>query len=744
MVKIANKVVDVDFSSEISTSYLIYSYFVIAGRAIPSIEDGLKPVQRRILWYMHENKMGHNAPTTKSAKISNSVIGSYHPHSDCYPALVNMGVPYISLPMITPKGSFGSTYGDTPAASRYTEAKLSLAGDLMLADIDEGVSPMVDNYDSTRKEPQYLAPRFPNLIINSTAGIAVGYACKYADHSPSEVMDFAIALAKRKDMTMTVDEILKIMPGPDFGTGGIIIGIDGIRDYYETGTGSFIIRGEAVIKDIGRGRSTITISSLPNGVKTESFIATVKKKVDDGTLVGITDVKNLTDRRSGLKVEITTKRGTNAKVLLGLLYKDTPLEQSFSVNATAIDKSGIPRTYSMLEMMQTFLRVREKAIVKRSQTRRAARVETVHSIEGMLKVIADIDKAISIIRHADDQKIASKQLMDAFKIDEAQAEYILGLQLRRLTKADEHELEEKKSALDKEISELDIIINNEDGARKALIDEMKETKKMIARDRICTIKDVSTTEHKEKLSEVTASAKETVQKSGPVSVVVESDGVRLANKDDSNPVSGEDGMWALYADGTASKMDPLAVSKKPSSNVLVSGATPRSEHIKDVAISGGDNVVVVTKDGNVKVVDMSTLPKTQSDSDIIPTRELVDVERLTKPYVLFVTSAGKALKIDMSKVRAQGRTGSGVAGINLGESSLVAAFAVGDDDNVITKTNDSIKVTPASDIPVKGRGTGGVTVHAFRKADVEMASSSIAGPDTKMKPTPRGKSGERL
>lgn len=732
---------DVDFSEEIQKNYILYSIYVIAGRAIPSIIDGLKPVQRRILWYMYDNKIFPKGKTVKSARISNSVIGSYHPHGDCYGSMVTMGAPYTSLPLITPQGSYGYFYGDTPAASRYTEAKLSEAGTMILADIDEGISNMIDNYDGTLKEPEYLAPRFPNYLINGTTGIAVGYAVKSPDHNPGEIMDLCIAVAKKPDRTLSVDEIMKIVPGPDFGTGGTIIGTDGIRNYIETGSGTFVIRGDAQVKELSRGRSAVHITSLPYGIDIEGFITKVKGLVNTGKLEGITDIKNLSDGR-GLSIEITTKKGVNPQAMLANLYKLSPLEQTYAANMTGIDEEGVPRVLSVLEVVQSFLRVRETAIVRRSKNRLKAREKTVHDLEGLLAALIDIDKAVSIIRGAKDADAARNGLMKEFGVDEAQADYILSLQLRRLTQADQHELEDRKKKLGEEIDELNRIINDESYARKMLIEEMKETKKVISRPRKCNILGVSLTDHKEKLENTVKTVE--VKNSGPVSVVLDEGGIRIAKKDEMS-VSGNNDLWALFMDGKASRVDTGTVSSRPSNNVLVSGATPRSEPIVGIA-SVDDKVLVVDADGNVKVCDMSTLPKTAPDSDIIPEKPapLVDVERLdpAKPYVLFITSAGKALKVDLSKIRAQGRTGNGVAGVSVGDDArLVAAYNVNDDDVVYTRTNDSEKATPVSDIPVKGRGTGGVVIHLFRKADQGVESASIG---SVIEPTPRGKSGTRL
>lgn len=738
MSNVAARVVDVDFAEEIQKNYILYSIYVIAGRAIPSIIDGLKPVQRRILWYMYDNKIFPKGKTVKSARISNSVIGSYHPHGDCYGSMVTMGAPYTSLPLITPQGSYGHNYGDTPAASRYTEAKLSEAGMLILSDIDENISNMLDNYDGTLKEPEYLAPRFPNYLINGTTGIAVGYAVKSPDHNPGEIMDLCIAVAKKSDRTLSVDEIMKIVPGPDFGTGGTIIGTDGIHDYIETGSGTFVIRGDASVKELSRGRHSITITSLPYGVDVEGFVSKVKALFNSGKVEGITDIKNLSDM-NGLCVEITTKKGVNAKALLANLYKLSPLEQTYAVNMVGIDEQGIPRVLSVLEIVQSFLDVRETAIVRRSQSRLTARNKTVHDLDGLLAVLSDIDKAISIIRNSKDQDTARSELMKSFAVDAAQADYILSLQLRRLTRADQHELEERRKKLTEEIDELDKIVNDESHARKVLIDEMKETKKIIDRPRNCKILGVNLSDHKEKLEQTVKTVE--VKTSGPVKIVVDAEGIRLAQKDEAH-VSGTDDLWALYMSGKAARIDAGTVSARPSNNVLVSGATPRAENIVSVA-SSADKVLVVDAEGNVKVCDMSTLPKTSADSDVIPEKPLVDIERLdpTKPYVLFITSAGKALKVDLSKIRAQGRTGNGVAGISLGEDSLISAFNVSDDDVVYTRTNDSEKATPVSDIPVKGRGTGGVVVHMFRKADLGVESASLKG---ELAPTARGKSGTRL
>lgn len=432
MAQTEEHIVDIDVSKEMRTSFLEYSYSVIYARALPDARDGLKPVQRRILFQMDRMGLRPDKGHVKSSRVVGDVMGRLHPHGDTaiYDAMVRLAQPFtMRLPMVDGHGNFGSL-DDGPAAPRYTEVRMAPAALAMTASLDEDVVDMVPNYDNTYMQPDVLPAAIPNLLVNGSSGIAVGMATNMAPHNLVEVVAGARFLLDNPDATL--DELMRYIPGPDLPEGGKIVGLDGVRQAYETGRGIFRTRASAHIENITARRKGIIFTELPYLVGPEKVIDKIKDAVQSKKLQGISGVQNLTDRNHGTRLVIEVKNSFNPEAVLANLYKFTPLEESFGINNVAL-VDGQPRTLGLKELLQVFLDHRVQVTRRRTQFRLDKAKARLHLVEGLLIAILDIDEVIAVIRSSDDSTIAKDRLMKVFDLTEVQAEYILELRLRRLT-----------------------------------------------------------------------------------------------------------------------------------------------------------------------------------------------------------------------------------------------------------------------------------------------------------------------
>ena len=467
------KIVDIDVTEEMSNAFLEYSLSVIHSRALPDARDGLKPVQRRILYSMSEMGLRPDRGHVKSSRIVGDVMGKYHPHGDSaiYEALVRMAQDFtMRLPLVDGHGNFGSL-DDGPAASRYTEARMAPAALLMVGGLDEETVDFVPNYDDQLLQPAVLPTAYPNLLVNGVTGIAVGMATNMAPHNLVEVISAARHLLDHP--TCSLDDLMKHVPGPDLPCGGRIIGLDGIRDAYLGGRGSFRTRATARIEKITPRRMGIVVTELPYLVGPEKVIDKVRDAVQSKKLQGISDVKDLTDRKNGLRLVFEVKNGFHPEAVLEQLYKLTPMEENFGINAVAL-VDGEPRTMGLKELLRVFLDFRIEVVRRRTAYRLAKREARLHLVEGLLVAILDIDEVIQLIRSSDDAATARQRLIDVFDLTEAQATYILDLQLRRLTKFSRIELETEKSDLERDIEALRAILEDEALLRKTVGTELAE------------------------------------------------------------------------------------------------------------------------------------------------------------------------------------------------------------------------------------------------------------------------------
>jgi DNA gyrase subunit A len=471
-------IVDIDVAEEMRGSYLEYAYSVIYSRALPDARDGMKPVQRRILYQMNEMGLRPDRAHVKCARVVGEVMGRLHPHGDSaiYDALARMAQPWsMRLPLVDGHGNFGSMGGDdSPAAMRYTEARLTAAAMEMVASIDEDTVDFVPNYDGSETQPDVLPAGIPNLLVNGTAGIAVGMATNMAPHNLGEVVAAVRYLIKHPDASL--DTLMRYVPGPDLPTGGRIVGLEGIREAYETGRGIFRTRATVSIEQITPRRTGIVVTELPYSIGPEKVVARIKDLVQAKKLNGISDLKDLTDRNRGLHLVIEVRSGFNPEAVLAELYRLTPMEETFGINNVAL-VDGQPRVLGLRELLEIFVAHRLEVVRRRTEYRRRKRAERLHLVEGLVIALLNIDEVIQVIRSSDDSAAAKRRLMEIFELSDIQAQYILDTPLRRLTRYDRLELEREQDELRAEIAALTEILESDAKLRELVSGELAEVAK---------------------------------------------------------------------------------------------------------------------------------------------------------------------------------------------------------------------------------------------------------------------------
>ena len=475
-------IVDIDVTNEMEGSFLEYAYSVIYSRALPDARDGLKPVQRRILYMMTEMGLRPDRGHVKSARVVGEVMGKLHPHGDTaiYDAMVRLAQDFsLRLPLIDGHGNFGSL-DDGPAAPRYTEARMAAPAVAMTDNLGEDVVDFVPNYDNQLLQPDVLPAAFPNLLVNGTTGIAVGMATNMAPHNLGEVVAAARHLVANPDATL--EDIMGFVPGPDLPTGGTIVGLDGIRDAYAAGRGSFKTRAKVALEQISARRSGLVVTELPYMVGPEKVIEKIKDAANSKKLQGIADVVDLTDRKNGLRLVIELKNGFNPNAVLQQLYKLTPLEDSFGINNVALVE-GQPRTLGLLELLRVYVGHRLDVVRRRTAYRLGRKKDRLHLVEGLLIAIVDIDEVIQIIRNSDESAAARERLMQVFDLTEIQANHILELRLRQLTRFSRIELEKEQEQLRQDIAELESILGSDALLRQLVSTELAEVAERFATPR---------------------------------------------------------------------------------------------------------------------------------------------------------------------------------------------------------------------------------------------------------------------
>jgi DNA gyrase subunit A len=473
-----------ELEQEMRSSFLDYAMSVIVSRALPDVRDGLKPVHRRILYAMHEGGLQPNRPRVKCASVVGDVMKNYHPHGDSaiYDTLVRMAQQFsMRYPLIDPQGNFGNIDDYPAAAMRYTEARLARLATELLRDIDADTVDFEPNYDERRQQPTVLPSRFPNLLVNGSSGIAVGMATNIPPHHLGETIDAIVALID--DPSLDVERLMRHVKGPDFPTGGIILGREGIREAYRSGRGRIVVRARAHVEELRGGRTAVVVTELPYGVKKGGDVGVIKKVADlvkDGVLTEVADLKDLSDK-SGMRVEIHLKRDAVPQVALNKLFKHTPLQTTFGFNAVAL-VDGVPRTLGLRDMLVYYLDFQREVVTRRLKYELRKAVRRAHVLEGYLIALDNLDEVIAIIRGADDSDQAREQLMARFELSEEQAAAILDLRLRALTGLERKRVEDEYADLQERIGELRGILGDEKRIDGVIREELLEIKQIYGRN----------------------------------------------------------------------------------------------------------------------------------------------------------------------------------------------------------------------------------------------------------------------
>ncbi len=750
-----DRISEIDVSEEMQGSFLEYAYSVIYTRALPDARDGMKPVQRRILYQMDQLGLRPDRGHVKSSRVVGDVMGKLHPHGDAaiYDALVRLAQPFNQrVPLVDGHGNFGSL-DDGPAAPRYTEVRMDSASQLLTAQLDQDTVDFVPNYDNQFQQPEVLPAAFPPLLVNGASGIAVGMATTIAPHNPGEAIAGVLHLLQNPDAS--TDELMEFIPGPDFPGGGIILDLDAVAESYRSGKASFKIRARVSEERISARKMGLVVTELPYMVGPERVIERIKDAVNAGKLKGISAVTNLTDRHHGLRLVIDVKTGFNPQAVLGQLYKLTPLEETFSVNAVAL-VNGQPRVLTLKEMLQVFVDHRLNVTRRRTEFRLARKLERQHLVEGLLIAMLDIDEVISIIRAADDAGQAQERLMLAFDLSQTQAEYILELRLRRLTRLSRLELENEQGQLAEEINELrHILASSENLAAEVAKDLL---------DAAAQLEDPRRTQLGAEGLEGAAAATEMLKAHDleiadePCTVVLTASGALLRIPEGSQdtllrtpgglltagevPASTRGQVGVVTADGTAHRVDVVTLpdAGDQDAKAVAETAIPARELLgvgRDVvgifSLSSPEVLALGTASGTVKRVRPEH-PESKDSWPIITLEEGDSVVALGPAPdsfdLVFVSQNAQLLRTSASNVRPQGVAAGGMAGMKLSTGDRVIAFVAlepSDQSYVLTVAQasgtlagtafTSAKITPLEEFPVKGRSTQGVRCQRLLKGE---------------------------
>ncbi|WP_243063105.1 DNA topoisomerase (ATP-hydrolyzing) subunit A [Humibacter sp. RRB41] len=762
------RIEDIDVSAEMQSSYLEYAYSVIYSRALPDARDGLKPVQRRILYQMSEMGLRPERAHVKSARVTGEVMGKLHPHGDSaiYDALVRMAQDFtLRLPLIDGHGNFGSL-DDGPAAARYTEVRLAPVALTMTNGIDEDEVDFVPNYDNQLMQPDVLPSAIPNLLVNGASGIAVGMATNMAPHNLVEVVGAARHLLDNPEASL--DELMEFVPGPDLPGGGIIVGLDGVKDAYATGRGTFRTRAKVTVEPITARKTGLVVSELPYLVGPEKVIEKIKDGVNAKKLAGISDVTDLSDRSRGLRLVIGIKTGFSPQAVLEQLYRYTPLEDGFSINNVAL-VDGNPRTLGLRELLSVYLDHRVNVVTRRSRYRLDRKRERLHLVEGLLVAILDIDEVIQVIRTSDDSEQARSRLMQVFDLSQVQSEYILELRLRRLTKFSRIELEAERDTLMAEIAELEQILASEDRIRDVVSRELDDVA-----ERFGTPRRTLLTSAKPSRATTGSKAQQALEVADvPCRVYLSVTGrlVRVDLEPDAEgntpritpparrskhdaiassvATTSRTEIGAVTSHGRIVRFTPVDLPAVPANAVQPAagarssdyiGLTDKSERV--LALVTSDSAVPLTLGTAQGVVKRLTAGDwaNRPDFEVIalkPGDSVVGAcEASDDDEVVFVTTDAQLLRFAASSVRPQGRGAGGMAGVKLATGAtalffgvVAAGFAgeavvvtIATSENTLAGTNPgSGKVSTFDEFPSKGRATGGIRAQRFLKGEDELA-----------------------
>jgi DNA gyrase subunit A len=748
-----------ELEQEMRSSFLDYAMSVIVSRALPDVRDGLKPVHRRILYAMHEAGLQPNRPRLKCARVVGDVMGSYHPHGDSaiYDTLVRLAQPFsLRYPLVDGQGNFGNIDGYPAAAMRYTECRLAKLATELLEDIDADTVDFKPNYDESRREPTVLPSRFPNLLVNGSSGIAVGMATNMPPHHLGEVTDALVALID--EPSIDVDRLIKHIKGPDFPTGGIILGREGIREAYRSGRGRIVMRARAHAEELRGGKSAIVVTELPYTVKKggdDGVISKIAELVKAGTLSEVSNVRDLSDR-SGMRVVIELKRDAIPQVVLNKLWKHTPLQSTFGYNAVAL-VDGVPRTLALRDLLQHYLDFQREIVTRRSKHELRKLEARVHILEGYLKALDVLDEVIALIRAAADTDTARTGLMEQFGFTEIQAQAILELRLRQLTALERAELDREYKDKTERIAELREILGDESRIDGLIREELLELKQIYTKndDRRTEIMAAEgDLELEDLIAEedmVIAITRSGYIKRLPVTTYREQrrGGIGVMGMD----LKDEDYIEHLFVASTHDyilfftnvgkvyrlKVHELPLGSRQSKGRAIVNLLPfrQDEQVRAVIqtrdFEEAKYLVFATKNGVVKKTELAAYNTPLKADGIIAIKmregdELVGVRHSTGSNdILMVSKKGQAIRFKETDARPMGRDTSGVAGMKLRKDDEVISINIAEDDAdlLVVTENGFGKRTRVSEYPVKGRGGMGVKTVQLTEARGYLVGSRV-------------------
>mgnify|MGYP004594515029 FL=1 len=697
-------IVESELVHEMKSSYIDYAMSVIVGRALPDVRDGLKPVHRRILYAMYEDNLTADKPFKKSATCVGDVLGRYHPHGDAsvYDAMVRLAQDFsMRYPLVDGHGNFGSVDGDPPAAYRYTEARMSKLSNEMLRDIDKDTVDWDPNFDESRKEPRVLPSRFPNLLVNGSAGIAVGMATNIPPHNLREVIDACICILDNPEAELA--DLMEYIKGPDFPTKGIIMGRSGIRAAYSTGRGKITVRARAEFEEYGQGRERIIVTELPYQVNKRMLIAAMAEQVRDKRLDGISDIRDETDR-NGMRIVIELKKDANPQVVLNRLYAQTQMQTTFGVTMLAlVNNQSQPRILSLRHILDEYLRYQEQIITRRTQYDLKKALERQHVLEGLLIAEENIDEVIKTIRESYDD--AKERLMARFDLSEIQAQVVLDMQLKRLQGLEREKLQNEYNELEKRIAYYRELLSNEEMLKGVLKDELTAIRDRFGDDRLTEIQDVEDEIDIEDLIEEEQCVF-TLSHAGYIKRVPAA--TYRSQKRGGRGVTGQTLKEEDFVEGvfSASTHDYILfftsmgrVHRRKGYQIPEGGRVAKGTNIVNILplepgekVTAGltvrdfdeDNLMFVTRQGTVKRVSLQSLNTarkagiralTLADGD-----ELIAVMKTNgEQNILLATADGMAICFSESDVRVMGRDAAGVRGIALSEGDYVVGAGIAEE-----------------------------------------------------------------
>ena len=747
----------IEMASEMKASFLEYSMSVIVARALPDVRDGLKPVHRRILYAMNEAGITPNKPHKKSAWTVGEVMGKYHPHGDAaiYDSMVRMAQDFsMRLPLVDGHGNFGSIDGDPPAAMRYTESRLTRAAMEMLADLNKETVDLQPNYDESLTEPAVLPSRFPNLLVNGSSGIAVGMATNVPPHNLAEVTEAVCLMIDNPDVT--TEELMKVMPGPDFPTGGIIMGTDGIRDAYETGRGSITVRAKVHVEQIKNGRQRLVVTEIPYQVNKGLLQEKIAQAVNEKKIEGISDMRDESNRK-GMRIVIDLKQGAVPQVVLNNLYKKTQLQANFGVIDIAL-VDGVPRTLTLREMLRHYINHQIDVVTRRTQFDLDKARARVHILEGLLIAVDNIDEIVHIIRSSRDDTEAKQRMSDRFGIDEIQGEAILQMRLRRLTGLERDKLIAEIDQLRADIAYYEDLLAHEDKILAVIADELRDISARFADKRRTAISAegaqdldvedliaeedmVITVTHAGYIKRLPVATYRS-QKRGGKGI----QGLSLKDNDfveDIFIASTHDYVLFFTNFGKVYRLKvhelPIGSRQAKGSAIVNVLSLAEGEHPTAVItcrhFPEDEFLMFATSQGMVKKTSMAAYDRTRRDGIIAINLkkgdELINVRRVKEgDKVILVTSDGKAILFDESEVRAMGRDTTGVRGITLKGDAKVLGMEIsnGQGDLLVITENGYGKRTPVSEYPEHKRGGQGVYTIAMTSKKGNLVACRVVGP----------------